>query len=146
MNGNVLLSKKTKHHIDFALKTAYSTAVCLIISNSWQFAGMYTFIGPALSIMSSSLYFGLWLSTCWKYIFSTIIGGVLGICIGYTYNQPAAFVFLFFIALAWINATTIWDDVAKKIGGIAIVLAALTPILTTGQVIIGTIPLPNDLL
>lgn len=71
----------------------------------------------------------------YKVIIATIVGGGLGILIGYSYETKPLQLVLFFIASSWVNKMPGWDRSSMVLGTLAMILGSVWPNLTDGQVL-----------
>lgn len=71
----------------------------------------------------------------YKVIIATVVGGGLGILIGYSYETKPLQLVLFFIASSWVNKMPGWDRSSMVLGTLAMILGSVWPNLTDGQVL-----------
>lgn len=71
----------------------------------------------------------------YRVIIATVVGGGLGILIGYSYETKPLQLVLFFIASSWVNKMPGWDRSSMVLGTLAMILGSVWPNLTAGQVL-----------
>lgn len=120
-------SGKTWNAIELSLRTSWTTFLCLFIFQYWTWAGKLAFVSPLISILSSTMYLGSWQESCFKVIYSTIIGAGVGIIAGKAYPNKLLQFFLLFITLSWINRIPHWDRLSMVIGSLALILGSVLP-------------------
>jgi hypothetical protein len=103
--------------------------------NYWKWSSIAIYISPVLSIISSTLYFGAWQLAFYKVIIATIVGGGIGILVGYSYEMKPLQLVLFFLASLWINKMPGWDRTSMVLGTLAMILGSVWPNLTNGVVL-----------
>eukprot|EP01033_Poteriospumella_lacustris_P006124 gene6124-4399_t len=101
----------------------------------WKWSSVTVHVSAVLSIISSVLYFGWWMMNFYKVIIATVVGGGLGILIGYSYETKPLQLVLFFIASSWVNKMPGWDRSSMVLGTLAMILGSVWPNLTDGQVL-----------
>lgn len=126
---------KLRRKIEYALRTAWTTFICLFLMNYWKWSSIAIYISPVLSIISSTLYFGAWQLAFYKVIIATIVGGGIGILVGYSYEMKPLQLVLFFLASLWINKMPGWDRTSMVLGTLAMILGSVWPNLTNGVVL-----------
>ena len=129
------LNQLTWKRLDSAYRTASSTTLCLVIMNFYLWAGALTYISPALSVVSisSATYFGHVLSSSWQVIYSTVLGALLGVATSYTWNISYSLqLTLLFISLTILNKVSTWERLAKVVGALSCLIAAIYPNVTKG--------------
>ena len=104
-------------------RTAYTTLVCIVLTQSWKLGGSATYVAPLLSAISAgSAYFGQWQNDAWKVTYAAVCGSALGVVIGYSWEYKYFQIVLLFVVLTWANRISLWDRLGKVIAGIGIVL------------------------
>jgi hypothetical protein len=122
----VALGAGTRRRLQFACRTSYSVLLCWLLSGCWSWAGPLTYLSLAISIISATMYFGLWQSNTWKIMYSSFFGSFSGAVVSLTWPSPALFVLLFFLGIVALNKISLWDQFAKIIGGLCFVISALS--------------------
>lgn len=104
-------------------RTAYTTLVCIVLTQSWKLGGSATYVAPLLSAISGgSAYFGQWQNDAWKVTYAAIIGSALGALVGFSWEYNYFQIILLFVVLTWANRISLWDRLGKVIAAIGIVL------------------------
>lgn len=104
-------------------RTAYTTLVCIVLTQSWKLGGSATYVAPLLSAISGgSAYFGQWQNDAWKVTYAAICGSALGALIGFSWQYNYFQIILLFVVLTWANRISLWDRLGKVIAAIGIVL------------------------
>ena len=94
---------------EYAVRTTYTTAVTLIMVNYINWGGQLdsefnlTYISALLAPVSATITFGAWCLSAYSVLYSSVIGGLLGISVGLSYKTKSAHFILLFIALVMVN-------------------------------------------
>jgi hypothetical protein len=128
-----------KRRLIFAMRTVYTTAICLVASYRYQWGDYITYLSPVLSAISTSLSLGEFLKKFVQVGSGSLIGMFLGVGIAYTYEYTAALLTLLFLSLVFINHTSLLDQTGKVFGGLNLSLAALLPYISDGKLIGGQV-------
>ena len=125
-----------RRRLELGFRSAYSSALCLLLLNFVSFGGALTYIAPVLSVISNPLFVGHWLDTMWQVTYSAVIGSISGTLIAYSWTVDInLMLFLLFIALTAINRVSCWERVPKVIGSLTCMLSAVFPSITDGETI-----------
>ena len=124
----VALGAGTRRRLQFACRTSYSVLLCWLLSGCWSWAGTSTYVSLAISIISATMYLGLWQNNTWKIMYSSFFGAFSGAVVSLTWPAPALFTVLFFLGIVALNKISVWDQFAKIIGGLCFVLASLSQV------------------
>jgi hypothetical protein len=127
------IPSKISWQIEFAIRTAYATAICFVLVYYFQW-GALTTISPVFSAMSTTMYFGIWQRTYWIVLSSSITAATAGAFVGLTWEYPSIQILLIFWIVLWIGKCSVWSPAAKTWGGIVFILCALSPTTSQGTV------------
>ena len=90
-----------------SLRTGYTVLLCIILVHYWNFAGNATYIAPTISAISAAAaYFGALQNDLLKFSYGTVVGGGLGVAIGFAWGFMPLQMLLSFCALVWITLDT----------------------------------------
>lgn len=123
-------------------RTALTTVVCLILVHYWQWAGAVTYISPTLSVVSgSNLYFGQFCQTFHRVFAANLVGSLIGVAIGLSYQQPSALLVLMFLGLVIVNKPVFTEQLSRVIASLSVVLGSLWPYISpfTGSEALGNL-------
>lgn len=123
-----------KRRLEYGLRTGFSVAICLILLNFFPWTPIGIFLSPVISIISTVRYFGLWQENAFKVVYSSFFGASLGVIVGLSYKTPGLQILLLFFSITWANQCSIWDNLSKVIASLCIILGALWPTLTDGDI------------
>ena len=133
----LLVNLTSSRRVLLAIKTAYTTAITLILvaNDSIRWAGEYTYVAALIANSASVYTFGEWQVLTWGILYSTIIAAFMSSISSLVYNQKSLLLILLFIGLIWINRNSLWTPKAKAFGCISYLLGTVFPILTNGDFI-----------
>ncbi|KAJ1413930.1 hypothetical protein B484DRAFT_401922 [Ochromonadaceae sp. CCMP2298] len=131
--GNSRMPAHTRRRLEYSLRTAWTTAICLTLIYYFAWSNIALSLSPVISVISAVLYFGQWQQAAVKVAYSSVVGAAIGVVVGFSYQTKPLFLVLFFFAMAWINRASKWDRTSMVLGSLALVLCALWPILTDGE-------------
>jgi hypothetical protein len=141
------IPSKISWQIEYAVRTAYATAMCFILVYYFQW-GTLTTVSPVFSAMSTTMYFGIWQRTYWIVLFTSITTATAGALVGLTWHYPTIQILLIFWIILWIGKCEIWNPTAKTWGGVVFILCALYPTIAQGtlstyEIVIGVLLTAN---
>jgi hypothetical protein len=124
------LPTATRRKIENGVRVAITCAICIITMNYYSWSAALTYISPTLAPTVTVMYLGHWLENITKIVYSTVIGSIIGSLIGLATHRPAVVIALLMITLTAMNKCSAWDRLCKVLGGLALIVAALFPILS----------------
>ena len=125
------LLSSTKLKLANSIRAAYTTSICLILMHWCPWAGPLTYISPTLSVVSAiNLSVGMWIKSFISVTQANVFSSLLGVAIGSTYEFPGILVSLMFLALTFVNRLGCWDQLAKVISSLGLVLGCLWPYIS----------------
>ncbi|RYH30274.1 hypothetical protein EON65_05730 [archaeon] len=125
---------KVRHQIKFSLRTAWSVFLTIMLMKWWEWSPIALYLSPVITIIASSMYFGLWQENFFNMSYGVIIGTAIGVLIGLAYKITPLHIVLIFVALTWINRMPQWDRLTQILSSLSMMLGAVWPFLTDGSV------------
>lgn len=132
----VFISATFKKKILASYRTAYSVLISIVLINYYDVVPGISYVIPLLqAILAGYPYLGMWQNDCWKGIYSTIFGVIIGVMIGFAHEYNYVVIILLLIVLTWVYRISLWDRLAQTIGALAILLGAVFPPLLGPSVV-----------
>eukprot|EP01031_Cornospumella_fuschlensis_P037677 gene37677-45771_t len=131
---NSVVPLKLRRRITSSLRTAWTVFITLFIMQYWEWSPIIQFLSASIAIISSSMYFGLWLEKFYFVSYGITIGSALGVLIGFAYKITPLHIVLIFLSLTWINRMPKWDRLTHVLSSLSMMLTAIWPYVTDGKV------------
>eukprot|EP01031_Cornospumella_fuschlensis_P048882 gene48882-59857_t len=113
---------KLRHRIKFSLRTAWSVFLTIILMRWWEWSPIALYLSPVITIIASSMYFGLWQENFFNVSYGVIIGTSVGVLIGLTFRLTPLHIVLIFLSLTWINRMPKWDRLTQILSSLSMML------------------------
>jgi hypothetical protein len=131
----LILSSRLTNTIEYSLRSAWAILVIMLLQYYWGWSDVMVYLSPIVSVITPMYYFGLWQESMIKAAYSTIIGSLLGMAVGYLHTRPFLVVILVFVSCSWIGTLEKWDRLSKVMATLGILLGSILPYTTNGDVI-----------
>jgi hypothetical protein len=122
------LPATTQRKFTNAFRTAYASGLCIILRYyDWDGFGASGYIlVVCAAIAAAALYVGQWQSDLWKLTYACLLCGIVGLVLGnLSTNYVPLQMVLLFVGMTVINQVSLWDHLAKVVGGLGYVLGLL---------------------